>query len=299
MSATYKQLVDETLNTLHGVVGDPEQLTSLTQSITSGDTSFTVDDATQISRGLIEIGDELLWVKSVDRSTDTVSLGGSWARGYRSTTAASASSGDMIVAKPLFPRSAVKAAIQEVLQGVTPSIYAVATDETQTSVATQITYPVNADANFILKIEWQAVGPTGVWVPVRRWNFDPTADTTAFSTGKSVDIFDAMTPGRTIKVTYAKDPTALSADSDTLATAGLSEGMRDVLMYGACARLLAGPAAARLQTAAVEQSDRDSLVAGSDPINTAKFYMQMYLSRLADEQAALQKLYPIRVHVTR
>ena len=299
MSATYKDLVDETLNTLYGVTGVQDQLTSLTQNITTGDLTFTVDDASQITRGLIEVGDELMHVKSADRTSQQVALSGAFARGYRSSVAATHNSGDMVVNEPTFPRSVVKQAIQEVLQAITPTIYAVATDETQTASAAVLTYPVPAAANFILRVEWQSVGPSKVWVPVRRYNFDPTADTTTFSTGKSLDIFDPMVPGRTIKVTYAKDPGALSADGDTLASAGLSEGMRDVIVYGACARLLVGQESARLQVKSVEQAARDQYVQAGQAVNSSKFYMQLHLARLEDERAALQALYPARVRMNR
>jgi hypothetical protein len=287
------------MNTLHGAAGALEQVTSLAVDIDSSATSFTVDDATQISRGVIEIGDELMYVKGVDRSANTVTLGNaSFARGFRQSSATSHTTGDMVVFRPLFPRVAVKAAIQEVLQALSPDLYAVATDETQTVNPSVTTYEVPSDCDTILRAEWQSTGPSQIWVPVRRWKFDPTADTTAFASGKSMDIFDSMTPGRTIKVTYAKAPGAFSADTDTLTGTGLSEGVRDVIVYGAVARLLPNYEAARLQQFTTEQSDRDQLVQSGAAVNAAKYFMQLYLTRLDAERRALQTLYPITTHMT-
>lgn len=295
---TYRNLQDAVLNTLHSQTLDQEERCALTADITSGATSFVVDDVTQVSRGLIEIDSELLWVKSVDRTNNTVTIS-PFGRGYGETTATSHTANTMVVNNPRFPRQAIKNALQDCLNGIYPEVYQVKKSETNTSVATTVTYAAPADCDMILRIEWQSIGPSQMWVPAKRWTLDPTADTTAFSTGKSVDIRDRMVPGRTVKITYIAAPGALSADGDTLASTGLSEGARDVLVFGACARLLQSIEVARLQSLAVEQTERAAITQPGAATAASRAFWQLYQVRLEDERTRLQRLYPTFTHNTR
>ena len=83
---------------------------------------------------------------------------------------------------------------------------------------------------------------------MRSWSFNASANTTDFANGKSIDIMDSITPGRTIQVTYSAAPTELSSNSDVFASVtGLPSSAEDVVTYGACYRLLPALEAARLQ----------------------------------------------------
>lgn len=299
-ATTYLDLIHEVQGLLHSQTADEEEQTVLTQAVTdTTSTTLTVDDASQISVGLIEIDDELMWVKSVDTSANTVTLLPGAGRGYRETTATTHAVNALVINSPRYPRQVIRNAIFECIQQSYPDLFAVKMSETDTSVSTTLTYGLPADVGWIIDVRWQSVGPTKRWVPVRRWAYDSNADATAFANGKSIDIYDPMTPGRTIKVVYAAEPTTFANDTDTLVGAGFQESHRDVIVLGAAARLLMYQESARLQNSAVESSDRAQFVQGGAAMNAGRSIYQMYLTRKADETAALQRLYRPAVHLTR
>lgn len=69
-------------------------------------------------------------------------------------------------------------------------------DESLSVLAPRITYNLPADLESVLDVRWESVGPTGQWVRVRRWSVDRDANVTDYPSGKSIDIFDPMSPGQ-------------------------------------------------------------------------------------------------------
>jgi hypothetical protein len=297
-SPTFGQLIDLVLSNLHGMTSDLEQLTNLTQDIQSTDLSFTVDDASQVTRGLIEIDSELMWVKSVDQQNNIVTLA-SFGRGFRETTASTHTNGTMVMNNPRFPRLDVSTAIQQTLYAVYPDLFQVKTDESNTVVPIQVAYPLPADCDLIIDVRWKNIGGSSMWTQVRRYQEDTRADATAFPTGKSVEIFDGMAPGQPIKVTYVAQPGQLVAEADLLSTTGLSDSCQDVLIYGACYRLLSSLEVSRLQTYSIEQSERSMLVPPGSATQASKYYFGLYSQALQREATSLQKFLPNKTHLVR
>lgn len=99
---TFAQLVDDTISEVSSYVRNQEAVTVLTQAVDSDDVTLTVDDTSQVSKGLVEVGDELVYVKSVNRAagTATVLPGG---RGWKGSTAAAHGINDLVRNNPLFP----------------------------------------------------------------------------------------------------------------------------------------------------------------------------------------------------
>jgi hypothetical protein len=273
-----------------GYTKDQASLSELAVSMTASDTTFAVDTATvtNISRGLVEIDDELLLVKSYDRTSGVVTLmGGLNGRGVEGSTAATHAVQALVTADPRFPRIRIKEAINDTIHGVYPQLLVFATTEiTNTSVVYE--YGMPADAKDVWSVADQTVGPTKVWMQGRSWKFNPRANTTDFPTGKSVQLFDAVTPGRAMRVTYVKEPSVLVNGSDVFETVtGLSDRCADLITYGACARLLPAYEAARLQQSSIESTERAPLVPPSSASKTAQYYMAMYQQRLAEERALM------------
>lgn len=267
----------------------------------STDTSFnlTSDTASSVSRGYIEIDDELMLVLKVSRPDGVVTLLPTGGRGVLGTTAASHAANALIVCDPVFPRVNIKNAINDTIRSVYPNLYGVTTTEI-TKVSPVATYALPADVSDVLKVTCNHPGPDGVWEPIKRWRFDPTANTTQYATGKTIDIYDAVVPGMTIHVTYAKAPAVLSADNDDFAgVSGLPASCEDLIIYGTCYRLLPAVEAARLQQRSIEQSDRSSVVPAGSALNAAKFFLGLYQARMAEEISKLQTLYPVVAHYTR
>lgn len=297
---TLNDLVDEVLSELHGQTSDLEQVTFCTAPVGLTDTTITLDDASQLSRGLIEIDDELLWVTRID-PVNNIAYIAPFGRGYRDTTAATHLTGTMVTNDPRFPRFSVIQKIQQAISEMYPEFFVVGVDESNTVNPVQITYPVPANCDIILSLRWQTVGPSQEWLPVKSYRFNSDADTAAFPTGRSVDIKDAMFPGQTIRITYTSRPAPLVNETDTLASVGLDDGVRDVIVYGACYRLVAGLEISRLQTTTVEQGyDRQTYV-GSAGAATAgsKYYLSLFQERLDNERQRLLQIYPTTTHMSR
>lgn len=296
-TVTFQDVVDQVDTILHGYSTDLEQVCA-SGSMTSTDLTFTVDDATQVTAGLIQVDSELMWVKTVDRNASTVHLS-PFGRGFQGTTAAAHAANSMVVNNPKFPRQHIKTSVQQVINAIYPSIFQVKQDESQTAKPGRVSYQVPSDCDIVRDVSWRTIGPSELWKPVQRWRFRPVADSTDFPTGKAIDIGDPVIPGRTLKITYIAAPGQLNNESDTLGMAGLDDSSKDILTYGACYRLLTGIEASRLQTNTVTQASRDALVPAGAATNASKYYFALYNQRLHDEALRLQMLYPASIHKTR
>jgi len=298
LSTTFENLIDETLAELHGQTSDLEQVTFLTANINATDLTLSVDDASQVSRGLIEIDDELMWVTRVDPTANQVYIA-PFGRGYRSTTAATHTANTMVTDNPRFPRSAIKSKINETIGEIYPEIFTVKTDESNTSNPVLVTYPAPSDCDVILELSWKTIGPTREWLPVKRYRLNTSADSTAFPTGRSVDIGDPMHPGQVIRIVYIAPAAQFVNLSDTLTSVGLDDNAKDILLYGACYRLVAGLEVARMQTTTVQQSTRDQLVPSGSAMKGSQFYYSLFQSRLENERDRLLKIHRTNTHFTR
>ena len=245
----------------------------------------------------MQIDDELLWVSKVDTQANQLTVP-AWGRAQLGSTAAAHSSGVVVLNDPDYPNARMRVLVNEVVGEIYPQIFQVKTTEF-TSVSTEVTYGLPADCDEVMGVSWQTVGPSQMWAPMQRWDFSVNADTTAFPTGRSIDIFEASTPGRTIKVTYRAPIGTFVNDTDTLASVGLRDSSRDVLVYGVCARALAMLEAARLQSKAVQTTMRDQLVPNGTATQASRAMYQLYQSRLQNEAQALNVLYPTTIHFTR
>ena len=275
-----------------------DQSTHLTQSATDSDTTLTVANTNSVSRGLVEIGDELIWVDDVDNIALTLSVP-PYGRGFRGSTAAAHSSGTRVISAPLFPRSLVKQAINESIAGVFPDLWAVSTT-TIAYTAAKTTYPLPAGVKDILSVTWSTTGPTKEWLPVRRWRLDRNANTTSFANGTSLSVYDAILPGRTLQVVYTTAPTQMTNGSDVFSTVtGLPDSTQDVIRLGAAYRMVPFFDSAHLSGMSAEADVAAQQLRGNQSTQLGRYFTQMYQMRLAEEAQSLQRIYPTRSHYTR
>ena len=275
-----------------------DQSTHLTQSATDSDTTLTVANTNSVSRGLVEIGDELIWVDDVDNIALTLSVP-PYGRGFRGSTAAAHSSGTRVISAPLFPRSLVKQAINESISGVFPDLWAVSTT-TIAYTAAKTTYPLPAGVKDILSVTWSTTGPTKEWLPVRRWRLDRNANTTSFANGTSLSVYDAILPGRTLQVVYTTAPTQMTNGSDVFSTVtGLPDSTQDVIRLGAAYRMVPFFDSAHLSGMSAEADVAAQQLRGNQSTQLGRYFTQMYQMRLAEEAQSLQRIYPTRSHYTR
>ena len=296
--STFSQLTDQTLMQLYGYTTLQDQATYLTANVASGATSLAVADVTAVSRGIIEVNDEIIWVDDIDTTTGGLTIP-PYGRGFRGTTAAAHSTGDRVVSSPMFPRQTVQDALNDAIRAVYPDLYGIG----QTTVTFQPainTYALPSGALDVINVAWQTTGPSKEWMPVRRWRVDKQAATSAFSTGVTVSVYDMIVPGRTIKITYTKQPSALVNPTDDFVTVtGLPASSEDVIRFGAQYRLVPFFDSARLSGQSAEADYSGQPRNQNNAASLSRFILQMYQVRLAEENRRLSALYPIRSHYSR
>jgi hypothetical protein len=294
---TFNEMVEEVLINLEGFTLRQDRTTYLTAAMTSSGLTMALASGDNIGKGIIEIDDELIHIDSVDRS-DRSAVISPFGRGYRGTTAAAHTINTKVTFAPSLPRLSVKRAINDTLRAVYPSIFGVAST-TFTYNSSITTYALPAEAETILSISWDSIGPSGEWIPIRRWRQDPTAATADYATTNTVSIYDNIVPGRTVQVIYSKEPTALSSTSDVFTTVtGLSESARDVIVYGAAYRMVSFIDPGRLSFTSPEADANDVTRQFGSGTNTARYLLALYQQRLQEESSRINGKYPVRVHYT-
>lgn len=293
---TFSQLTEDALLYLYGFTTAQDQATYLTTGIDADDVSLSVADGSNLSRGILEIEDELLWVDSVNANTLTIPPYG---RGFRGSTATSHAAGTRVVTNPLFPRKLVKDALNQAVLAVFPLLTAVG-ETTFTLNPAISTYALPAGANSVISVTWQTIGPSKEWLPVRRYRIDSLAATSAFSTGATISLYDAIVPGRTVKVVYAKAPSQMTADTDVFTTVtGLPASTEDVIRLGAAIRLVPFLDAPHLSGMSAEADFSANMRPVGGSAQLGRFLMQQYQVRLQEEANKQDALYPHRSHYTR
>lgn len=307
---TLNNLMDEILINMAGYTMQQDRATSLSAAITdTTTTNISVTSTSDIGKGIIEIGEELMWVENFDRVANTLTIA-PWGRGYLGTTAATAATSSKVTISPTFPKYVVKRAINDTIRAMGASIFAVK-QVTFTYNSAVSTYELldgdgnNVTAQNIIAMHWQEVGPSKEWIPVRRWSFEPYADVTtwggsAASPAQTVSIYDAITPGRTVKVLYAAAPKAFSSNTDVFTTTtGLPESCKDIVVLGATYRLLTFLDPARATQTSPQADEIDSKRNFGSTSTIMRQIFALYSQRLAEETQAQQQQYPARIHYTR
>jgi hypothetical protein len=272
--ATFGQMTDEVSRKLAGFTLRQDRQTHLTVAVNSTATSITVASANNISSGVIQIDDELIYVDSYDRNSGVLSIP-PYGRGYNGTSAATHAVGARVVISPTFPSLDIKGAINETILAVFPDLYATATHTFSYSTA-KTTYALPDEVETVLGVSFQTTGPSKEWLPVRSWRVDPMANTDAFNSKNSISLYSGIEPGRTVQISYTAAPTVMdSNDDDFEIVTGLPASSKDVIILGAAARLASFIDPGRLAFGSAE-SDQQSQIAGrayGAGLNTYSHYM--------------------------
>jgi hypothetical protein len=298
MAVTLGDLKGRISQLLQGYTRNQSQIAWLTAPMTASDTTFTVDTsvASAVSRGLVEIGNELLLVNTFNGTTGLVQVAaGTNGRGRENTTAATHAINDIVTMDPDYPNQRITEAINDTIQATYPDLYIMSSFEFP-KLAARYEYPMPADSEDVFRVTVDTIGPSRVWFPSQSWRYNPQASTQPIDgsdTGKSLQIMDSIVPGRTIRVMYSKKPGTLTNDSDAYeATVGYPERTIDMIQYGAVARLLSGVESARLQQKSVESTERATLVPTQAASNASQYFWNMYQKRMNEEVDRLHQLFP-------
>ena len=294
----FSDLVDETLIALSGYTQRQDQSTFLTAAMTDTQLTMTVSDAAVLSKGLVEVGDELMWVENFDRSTNVATIA-PYGRGFRSTQKAPHSIGDRVTISPSFPKDVIRKQLNNAVTGVFPDLFGVFYT-TFSFISSQNTYRLPSEADEILQVTWQTTGPTQEWLPVRQYSINKNAFVGTFNTGKTISVYDGIVPGRTVHVVYTRRPQEMFLPSDDFETVTFLPGYaKEPVVLGAAYRVAGYLDVSRLpgQTAEVDQIDQASPIGSGGTVTRALF--QLYQQRLSVALRRQQEDFPIRVRYGR
>ena len=298
--ATFGSMTDEVVRKLAGFTLRQDRQTHLTAAVTTTAVSITVASANNVSSGIIQIDDELIYVDSFDRNTGVLTIP-PYGRGYNGTSASSHAVGARVIISPTFPSVDVKDAINETLLSTFPDLYTTGTHTFSFSTA-KSTYPLPEEVETVLGVSYETTGPSKEWLPIRGYRIDPMANTDTFNSRNSISLYSGIEPGRTVQVFYTAAPTVMDAnDDDFEIVTGLPASCKDVMVLGAAARLASFIDPGRLTFGSAE-SDQQSQIAGRSygaGTNASKYLLALYDKRLSEESRKLNDRNPIRIHFTR
>ena len=309
MTTTLTNMIDEVLINLAGYTFQQDRSTYLSTNVTTTTTSsasptiLQLGSTDSVGKGIVEIDEELMWIESFDRVANTATIA-PYGRGYLGTTGATHSADAKVTISPTFPRFAVKRAINDTIRSLGANIFSVKST-TFTFNAAVSTYAFsNLDIKNILTISWQSIGPSKEWVPIRRWDFDSSANAAAFGYTteqvQTLTLGEAPISGRTVKVVYATDPSPFTSNSQVYTTVtGLPESTRDVVVLGAAYRLLSFLDPARAAQVSPQADETDSKRPFGASRDATKQLYALYTQRLNEETKAQQQNYPPKVHYSR
>lgn len=287
--ATFEDMVEECLLNLEGYTADQSIYGTLTNSITSTDTSFLVDgaivtaDNSGFSTGLIEIDEELINCRYINTTTGQFSQ---VLRGFRSSEAVSHDAGAIVRNNPKFPRVAIKRAINDTIRQLHPHILAIKTTEI-TIVGSQVQYDLPEDTNGVISVQMEELGSSKRWVDLKAWRFDSTGASNS-TTGKTIDIPGAWA-GRKVQVVYTVLPAELQT-GNSFGLTGLPEWTRELVVMGACWRV-----ASFVESANLIGGNADRATVGQQT-NLAKYFLGMYSQMLSEGEARQRLEFPVRRH---
>jgi len=270
--STFAQLADRVEAVLHGYTENTEAATWLVSNATSTATTVTVYDASVIGRGYVQIDDEIVFVNSTDNVANQLILA-PWGRAQRGTQAAAHSQNAKVTMAPLFPRQEIKNAINNTIDSMYPSVFALGTYDFD-YVAAQYSYQIPAEVQ--------------------------VADSDAFSTTKSLSIYSEIVPGQTVHVSYSKRPTLLTSDNQEYATVtGLPSYSEDVVIYGAAFRMISFLDPSRLGPQSAAADILDGVRPNGSGQNASRFLYNIYQQRLNEVANNQRRQHPIRSHYQR
>jgi hypothetical protein len=114
---TLSEMIDETLINLSGYTYQQDRSTHLTAAVTtltspsSSPTILSLGSTDSVGKGIIEVGEELMWVDSFDRIANTATIA-PYGRGYLGTDASTAAIDTKVTISPIFPRYVVQEGYQ-------------------------------------------------------------------------------------------------------------------------------------------------------------------------------------------
>ena len=303
---TLVEMIDEVAINLSGYTYQQDRSTYLTAAVTtltspsSSPTILSLGSTENVGKGVLEINEELMWVTSFDRISNTATIA-PYGRGYLGTEAATHPVDSKITISPIFPRYVIKKAINDTIRAMGTQLMVVKQTTLVWNAAVN-TYDLgNLNIDSILTVMRQDIGPTQEWIRVSRYDFDPLAETATWGAGsQTISIYDYITPGRTVKIMYVTQPQAFTSNEQQFTSqTGYPEAARDVVVLGAAYRLLAYLDPARASQIAPQADEIDAKRPFGSANTAVRQLYSLYQQRLREEISAFQGQYPPRIRFNR
>jgi hypothetical protein len=289
---TVDQFIDQVSAMLHSYTGTLEATTYLKAAITDTDLTIPVAHPSYITRGLIEVGNELMHVDAVGETSATLFPFG---RGAQNTTNIPHANNTRVTNDPIFPRQRIWDAMTRCMHNIQLELFITKT-YTFTYSTVRTSYEIPADVIRVLGVQYQVVGPSAEWVNVAHWDVDHNADT---ATGKALILHELIQAGRTVQVVYAAELPIPETPSTNLEAIGIPDWMQSVIVYGTAWELVQFMEPARMQLKSVEARTQAAGVDVGAASNVAKQLYAMYQLRLDGARKRLLTTHPSPKHYTR
>jgi hypothetical protein len=296
---TLSDMIDEVRSSLAGYTLRQDRITYLNSAISSTDLAMVIGSSSNLAKGIIEIDSELIWIDNFSQASSTLNAAPGFGRGYQNTNASPHAQYAQITLSPTFPKVMIQKAINDVINSLYPKLWAVAST-TFTFNASQTTYALPDDLESILYMSWQTTGSSLEWLPINRWRADPMANISSFNTTNTVNIYENIQPGRTVQVYYTTTPNTLDNPTDDYAdVTGLPASSVEVVILGACYKLLSYVDAGRINLSSAEADLNDTKIPSTAGVASSRYIYALFQQRLNDEALKLQDKFPIRIHYTK
>jgi len=303
---TLTDMINEVSMNLSGYTLQQDRATHITAAVAAtastiaAPITLTLASTDSVGKGIVEIDEELFWIDNYDRVGNTATIA-PYGRAYLGTTLAAHTEGTKVTIAPTFPRFVIKRAINDTITAIGSSIFAASTT-TITSNAAVSAFRLPATGNSlnirnILAVAYQSLGASKEWIPIRTYRFDGNANSTAFTSGQTISIYDFIPSGRTVQIAYSTDPVAFTTNAQEFATqTGLPESCKDLVILGATYRLLSNLDPARASMVSPQADETDSKRPYGSSQSLTKQVYALFNQRLNEEIKSQQDKYPIRVH---
>jgi hypothetical protein len=304
---TLTDMINEVSINLSGYTLQQDRATHITADVAAtastiaAPITLSLASTDSVGKGIVEIDEELFWVDNYDRVGNTATIS-PYGRAYLGTTLAAHTAGTKVTIAPTFPRFVIKRAINDTVSAIGSSIFAAKTTTiTSNSAVSAFRLPAGTATTLnirsILAVSYQALGSSKEWIPIRTYRFDGNANSTAFTSGQTLSIYDYIPSGRTVQVVYSTNPTSFSTNADIFTdTTGLPESCKDLIILGATYRLLSNLDPARASMVSPQADETDSKRPYGSSQSLTKQVYSLFNQRLNEEIKKQQDKYPIRVH---
>jgi len=278
------------------LAGTREEINVLatTLSDTTGTSVVVSDDLRGIQEGaVLEVEDELMFVRSVDDPTKTATV----IRAYEGSTAATHTAGVAIVVDPKFSRLGLLDMLNDALDDLSgEGLFTMNSLElTYTSSREGYNLTGLTDVEDVYAVYYQDTGSMKEWprVPRDQWELRRDAETDDFASGLQLVVYGYAQPGRQLRVQYKSPFTRLTATSQSLEVdAGFpSEAIR-LLKIAAAMQMVYWRETARNVFESQGDTRRAAEVPAGANIGAARAWEVRYEKALQNELDRLARRYP-------